>query len=79
MDNPNWKDGWQGKQAFDDTGDVIIKIIKGKVIPGNPDANHQIDGLSGATLTARGVDNLVQFWLGENGYGPYLKQLREAK
>jgi len=79
VDNPNWKGGWQGKQAFDDNGSVIIKVIKGKVMPGSPDADHQIDGLSGATLTARGVDNLVQFWLGENGYGPYLKQIREDR
>jgi len=79
VDNPNWKGGWQGKRAFDDAGGVIIQVIKGKVIPGSPDADHQIDGLSGATLTTRGVDNLVQFWLGENGYGPYLKQLREAR
>jgi len=78
VDNPNWKGSWQGKQAFDDTGNTIIEVIKGKVIPGSPGADHQVDGLSGATLTARGVDNLVQFWLGENGYGPYLKQLREA-
>jgi Na+-transporting NADH:ubiquinone oxidoreductase subunit C len=79
VDNPNWKGKWQGKQAFDDSGDVIIKVIKGAVIPGAPDADHQIDGLSGATLTARGVDNLVQFWLGENGYGPYLQQIREDR
>jgi Na+-transporting NADH:ubiquinone oxidoreductase subunit C len=79
VDNPNWKGGWQGKQAFDDAGDVIIQVIKGKVMPGSPDADHQIDGLSGATLTARGVDNLVQFWLGENGYGPYLQQIREDR
>jgi Na+-transporting NADH:ubiquinone oxidoreductase subunit C len=79
VDNPNWKGSWQGKQAFDDTGAVIIKVIKGKVIPGSPGSDHQIDGLSGATLTARGVDNLVQFWLGENGYGPYLQQLREDR
>ncbi|MCP4454958.1 MAG: Na(+)-translocating NADH-quinone reductase subunit C [Planctomycetes bacterium] len=79
VDNPNWKGGWQGKQAFDDGGDVIIEIIKGKVIPGSPGADHQVDGLSGATLTARGVDNLVKFWLGENGYGPYLKQIREDR
>ncbi len=79
VDNPNWKGAWKGKRAFDDNGNVIIKVIKGKVIPGSPDADHQIDGLSGATLTARGVDNLVQFWLGENGYGPYLQQLREDR
>ena len=78
VDNPNWKGSWQGKQAFDEDGNLIIQVIKGKVIPGSPGSEHQIDGLSGATLTARGVDNLVKFWLGDNGYGPYLKQLREA-
>ena len=79
VDNPNWKGGWQGKQAFDDQGAVVIKVIKGQVIPGSANANREIDGLSGATLTARGVDNLVQFWLGDNGYGPTLQKLREDR
>ena len=79
VDNPNWKGSWQGKRAFDPEGNVVITVIKGQVAPDNPDANRLIDGLSGATLTARGVDNLIQFWLGEQGYGPYLKQLREER
>jgi Na+-transporting NADH:ubiquinone oxidoreductase subunit C len=29
------------------------------------------------TLTARGVDNLVKFWLGNEGYGTFLKRLKE--
>lgn len=79
IDNPNWKDSWQGKQAYDDSGNAVIQVIKGQVDPGSPSANRQIDGLSGATLTARGVDNLIQYWLGESGYGPYLKRLREER
>lgn len=79
VDNPNWKAGWKEKQAFDAQGDVVIKVIKGQVNAANPTANRQIDGLSGATLTTRGVDNFIQFWLGEHGYSPFLKQLREAK
>lgn len=79
VDNPNWKASWEGKRAFDDGGNMIIQVIKGKVIPGSPGADHQVDGLSGATLTARGVDNLVKFWLGEDGYGPYLQQIREDR
>jgi Na+-transporting NADH:ubiquinone oxidoreductase subunit C len=79
VDNPNWKNSWQGKQAFDDQGEVVIKVIKGQVVPGSANAHCEIDGISGATLTARGVDNLIQFWLGENGYGPTLQQLREDR
>jgi len=78
IDNPQWKASWKGKQAFDDDGNCVIEIIKGQVDPGSPSAGHQIDGLTGATLTTRGVDNLIKYWLGENGYGPFLKQLREA-
>lgn len=36
---------------------------------------YEIDGLSGATLTSRGVANLVQYWLGDDAFGPLLKQL----
>ena len=37
---------------------------------------HQVDALSGATMTSRGVENLVNFWVGDLGYGPYLKSMR---
>ena len=30
-------------------------------------SESQIDGLAGATLTTRGVDNLVRYWLGDAG------------
>jgi Na+-transporting NADH:ubiquinone oxidoreductase subunit C len=36
-----------------------------------------VDGISGATLTGNGVTYLIQYWLGEHGYGPYLKEVRE--
>jgi Na+-transporting NADH:ubiquinone oxidoreductase subunit C len=78
VDNPQWKASWKGKQAFDAEGNCVIEVIKGQVNRDSPSANRQIDGLTGATLTTRGVDNLIQYWLGENGYGPFLKQLREA-
>jgi Na+-transporting NADH:ubiquinone oxidoreductase subunit C len=39
---------------------------------------HQIDGLSGATLTSNGVDHTVDFWTGENGFGPFLAKVREG-
>ncbi len=78
ISNPHWQKLWQGKQAFDTTGKVIINVIKGKVNPNAPEAKHQIDGLAGATLTSRGVNNLIHYWLGDHGFGPFLKKLRNA-
>jgi Na+-transporting NADH:ubiquinone oxidoreductase subunit C len=78
IDNPRWKDLWPGKQAFSD-GDVAIEVIKGTVNRDGPMAAYQVDGLSGATLTTRGVNNLVQFWLGDNGFGPFLSNLKAGE
>lgn len=50
--------------------------MKGAAPAGDPKAVHEIDALSGATLTSRGVDNLVHFWMGENGFAPYLQKFR---
>jgi len=77
VDNPSWKKIWKGKEAFDENGDVRIEVIKGRVDPSSENAKYQVDGLSGSTLTTRGVDHLVKFWLGENGYGPFFQRLRE--
>lgn len=77
VDNPKWKGMWPGKTLFDDSGKPIIRIVKGGVDPASPDAGHQVDALAGATLTSNGVDRLMQFWLGEQGFGPYLAKLRQ--
>ncbi len=71
VDNPNWKASWPGKQVYRD-GEPAIGLIKGIAAP---DAQYDIDGLAGATLTARGVTNLVQFWLGQDGFGPFINNL----
>ncbi|MFC2144199.1 Na(+)-translocating NADH-quinone reductase subunit C [Acidobacteriota bacterium] len=75
VDNPNWKALWVGRRAYDDNWEPSIEVIKGAAGPVAEDP-YRVDGLSGSTLTARGVTNLVQFWLGENGFDPYLDKLR---
>lgn len=80
IDNPKWKKLWIGREAFNEQWVPVIEVIKGHAGPPEEDP-HQIDGLSGATITSRGVSHLVQFWLGgpngEYGFGPYLEQLRK--
>jgi Na+-transporting NADH:ubiquinone oxidoreductase subunit C len=75
VDNPRWKAQWKGKMAYDDNMKILIEVLKGQVDPTSPQAGHQIDGLGGSTITTRGVHNLVRFWLGENGYKPFLSNI----
>lgn len=76
VDNPSWKASWAGKKVHDDAGHVAISVIKGKVVAGSAAEQNQVDGLSGATLTSRGVSNLMKFWLGEQGFAAYLTMMK---
>ncbi|MCK0536503.1 Na(+)-translocating NADH-quinone reductase subunit C [Alcanivorax quisquiliarum] len=78
IDNPRWRQLWQGKQLLNDEGEVAIQVVKGSVDERAPGAETRVDGLSGATLTSVGVSNMVRFWVGENGFGPFLERLRES-
>ena len=75
IDNPDWKAIWPGKKIYGDDGSVKLWVLKGAVIEGNPNQDYEVDGLSGATLTARGVGYLIQYWLGDEGFKPYLTKL----
>jgi len=68
--NPRWKAQWPGKEVYDADGDVALSVVKG-----GSQGVHQVDGLSGASLTSRGVDNMIEFWMGPMGFGPFLKNL----
>lgn len=76
--NPRWLATWVGKQVADADGTPRFELVKGSVDAESPDAIYQVDGLAGATLTANGVTNLVRFWVGELGFGPYLARVREG-
>ena len=72
VDNPNWKSDWYGKRIYNDDGSVALYVTKGA-----SSTDHEIDGISGATLTTNGVSNMIKYWLGDNGYGPIIKNLNE--
>ncbi len=68
--NPRWRALWPGKKVFAEDGEVGLTVVKGAGA-----GEHEVDGLSGATLTSRGVANLVRYWLGDTAFGPLLKKL----
>ncbi|MAT69370.1 MAG: Na(+)-translocating NADH-quinone reductase subunit C [Planctomycetaceae bacterium] len=74
VENPDWQASWVDKSIYGDAGEVELSVIKGSAGDG-PDADYQIDGLSGATITSKGVSHMIDYWLGPHGFGPYLKSL----
>jgi Na+-transporting NADH:ubiquinone oxidoreductase subunit C len=58
---------------------VAIAVVKGGVDPKSPKAVHQVDALAGATLTSNGVDQLMKFWMGEDGFAPFIAKLRAGE
>ena len=74
VENETWKAQWSGKKTIGDIDGkpIQISVKKGQVVAGDPAADYQVDGLSGATITSNGVTALVRYWLGPRGFGPYL-------
>ncbi|HEX6260190.1 MAG TPA: Na(+)-translocating NADH-quinone reductase subunit C [Woeseiaceae bacterium] len=78
VDSPRWLAQWRGKKAFGPDGQPRIEVIRGTVSDQDGgSAEFQVDGLSGATLTSRAVTNLLHYWLGSDGFGPYLERLQQ--
>lgn len=76
--NPKWQAIWEGKKIYGDDGEVQLRVIKGAVSPESPGAEHKVDGLSGATLTSRGVSGTIAYWFSERGFKPYLQNLAQG-
>ncbi|NJA05582.1 MULTISPECIES: Na(+)-translocating NADH-quinone reductase subunit C [Methylomonas] len=74
--NPNWRALWKGKKVYGDNGEVALTLVKGTVDTSRPDAVNKVDGLAGATLTSRGVSNLILYWMGPEGFAPYLNKIK---
>ncbi len=90
--NPKWKALWKGKKGYRESGEgefhkkghtevgePVLTLVKGTVDVSKPGAQHQVDGLAGATLTSNGVNNLLRYWLGSEGFAPYLAKLRAQR
>ena len=70
VDNQKWKDQWKGKKLYDPSGKLAIGCAKGVST-----SDNLVDGLSGATITSNGVTKMLHYWLGENGFGPFMEKL----
>lgn len=64
-----FKSQWPGKQIYGEDGEVAVQVVKAA-----PKDEYSVDALSGATITSDGVSNMMKYWLGPDGFGPYIQQ-----
>ena len=57
---------------------MFFRIAGGSVDPGSPDAAYQVDAMTGASVTAGGVTNLIRYWLGPHGFANFLEKFSAA-
>ena len=76
IENKKWQTGWQDKKMYDPSQTFALQVVKGEASDNGENAPYQVDGLSGATLTAGGVNNLMQFWFGKHGFKPFLDRMK---
>jgi Na+-transporting NADH:ubiquinone oxidoreductase subunit C len=79
IENPSWQAGWVDKEIYNQEGEPVIRVVKGKATSTGEENEYQVDGVSGATLTMKGVSNLMTFWFGEHGFAPFLQRQREGR
>jgi len=84
VDNEQWLANWPGKRIYDEEGEIRIRVAKGTVgaaagwtgaTARGGAAIFQVDGISGSTLTSRGVTNLLHYWMSDDAYRPYLEKV----
>lgn len=70
---PAWLSQWAGKRIGED-GDVVIEVVTGQA-----SGAYEVDGITGASVTSYAVTDMIHFWLGPLGYGPFLDNLRSGE
>ncbi|MEZ4992347.1 MAG: NADH:ubiquinone reductase (Na(+)-transporting) subunit C [Saprospiraceae bacterium] len=71
-DNPAFAAQFKGKEIYDDGQYVSVAVVKG----GAKDPEHQVDAISGATVTSVGVSNML--YQGIKNYEPYFNTIRQS-
>lgn len=70
IEDSEWQALWKQKQLRNSDGEVALSVVRGKA-----NSDIEVDGITGATRTGNGITNMISFWLGEQGFGPFLRNL----
>ena len=73
IEDPAWLGQWRGKKVSDLGWTLRLKNQNSAGAK-----QYEFDAISGATVTADAVSEMLRFWLGDQGYGPLLAHLRRT-
>ena len=72
IENADWLASWEGKQAYGADGSVTLRVGGSGDVP----EASRVDAITGATVTVTALGRIVRYWLGADGYGPFVERLR---
>ena len=76
IQNQEWLAKWQGRKVYGAANEVRFRVASSAVVGGSAAAQHEVDAITGATVTTDAVTQLIRYWFGPNGYGPFIDYLR---
>ncbi|AUC55445.1 Na(+)-translocating NADH-quinone reductase subunit C [Sagittula sp. P11] len=74
IEEASWQAGFAGTELRDDAGTVQFRVAQGTAT-----GPYEVDGITGATRTGRGMTQIVRFWLGPEGYGPLIDAIARGE
>lgn len=75
IEKPEFQKNFYGKKILSESGELVsVTVLKGKTRANSPTLIHEVDGISGSTLTVNGVNKLLKDCL--IIYEPYFKSIR---
>lgn len=78
VENPRWFNQWVGNKVYNKDMEPNVKVTKAKSPEGSEESKYEVDALSGATITSVGVQNSLNYWLSNSGYGRFLASFRSG-
>ena len=69
-----WQADWAGTEVRAPSGEIAFSVARGQAA-----SPYQVDGITGATRTGRGMTRMVRFWLGPDGYGPLMAAISRGE
>ncbi|MBF9061342.1 FMN-binding protein [Rhodobacterales bacterium HKCCSP123] len=69
-----WLSDFPGTRTRDEAGNLRFAVARGAA-----SSVYEVDGITGATRTSNAMTRMIRFWLGPEGYGPFLDAVRRGE
>lgn len=74
IEEAGWQASFPGTEVRDADGTLRFSVARGKA-----SSVYEVDGITGATRTSNAVTRIVRFWLGPDGYGPFIEAVQRGE